>query len=84
VANSLVVASILRVAPAGTAMAVGAGTAAVGAAPGPDTAVVFALEGGVATVDAGGAATRDGAAGERRPTTGADGPEVGGVARSRR
>ena len=50
VANSLVMASILRVEPAGTAIAVGAGTAAVGAAAAPDTAVVFAVEGGIATV----------------------------------
>lgn len=52
VANSLVMASVLGVAGGGTAIAVGAGTAAVGAAPGPDAAVVFALEDGVVTVDA--------------------------------
>jgi hypothetical protein len=50
-------ASILGVAPAGTAIAVGAGAAAVGAAPGPDAAVVFAVEGGVATIDADPAST---------------------------
>jgi predicted amidohydrolase len=64
VANSLVMASILRVAPAGTAIAVGAGTAAVGAAPGPDSAVVFDVEGGVATVDVGEPVTEDRAAAE--------------------
>ena len=52
VANSLVIASILGVTPAGTAIAVGAGTAAVGSAPAPEAAVVFSVEGGIATVDA--------------------------------
>ncbi len=54
VANSLVMASILGVSPAGTAIAVGAGTAAVGAAPGPEAAVVFAVEGGIAMLDGAG------------------------------
>lgn len=48
VANSLVIAHILGVDAAGTAIAVGGGSACVGAAAGPDAAVTFALEGGVA------------------------------------
>ncbi len=51
VANSLVIASILRTpAPVGTAIAVAPGEAAVGHASEPDDVVVFALEGGAPRV----------------------------------
>jgi predicted amidohydrolase len=70
VANSLVMASILGVAPAGTAIAVGGGSAAVGAAGYPDAAVVFAVEGGVPTLK-GTCSAADG---------GADAIPAGGVA----
>jgi predicted amidohydrolase len=51
VANSLVMASILRApAPVGTAIAVAPGEAAVGHAAAPDDVVVFALEGGAPRV----------------------------------
>ena len=51
VANSLVIASILRTpAPVGTAIAVAPGEAAVGHASEADDVVVFALEGGAPQV----------------------------------
>jgi len=51
VANSLVVASILRTPlPVGTAIAVAPGAAAVGHASEPDDVVVFVLEGGAPRV----------------------------------
>ena len=51
VANSLVIASILRTpGPVGTAIAVAPGEAAVGHASEPDDVVVFALEGGAPRV----------------------------------
>ena len=51
VANSLVIASILRThAPVGTAIAVAPGEAAVGHASEPDDVVVFVLDGGAPRV----------------------------------